>query len=255
MGDVTRRLLVIGIGAGDPSFLTRQAIDAIGRVDVFVVLDKGEVAADLVGLRRDILDTYAPACRTIDIVDSRRDPERSYTDAVEVWHGERVERVEQALLDDVGPDDCAGILVWGDPSLYDSTLRIIDQVIARGRVAVDHEVIPGISSVQVLAARHRVALNRIGRPITITTGRQLRETDPAEVDDVVVMLDGETSFTGLVGHGFEIFWGAYLGTDDEILVAGRLDDVAADIVAARVEARARKGWVFDIYLLRRPASD
>ena len=83
-------------------------------------------------------------------------------------------------------------LVWGDPSLYDSTLRILDQVAAMKTVAFDLDVIPGITSVQALAARHRIALNRIGEPIQITTGRQLAKGMTA--DNVVVMLDGDCAF-------------------------------------------------------------
>jgi precorrin-6A synthase len=100
----------------------------------------------------------------------------------------------------------------GDPSIYDSALRIIDAVRARGAVAFDHSVVPGISSVQVLAARHRIALNQVGRSIHITTGRLLRNGLPAGVDDVVVMLDGDNSFTTLIGHGYAIYWGAFLAT-------------------------------------------
>jgi precorrin-6A synthase len=47
-----------------------------------------------------------------------------------------------------GEDECGAFLVWGDPSLYDSTLRIIDQLIARGAVTFEYEVIPGISAIQ-----------------------------------------------------------------------------------------------------------
>jgi precorrin-6A synthase len=252
---VTRRLLVIGIGAGDPAFLTQQAIAAMGEVDVFLAIDKGDGAADLAALRRQLLRAHAPTARVVAIDDGRRDGTLPYAEGVRAWHAERVDELERVLVDEVGADECAGFLVWGDPSLYDSTLRIVDQVVGRGRVTVEHEVVPGISSVQVLAARHRIALNRIGRPVTITTGRRLRAMDPATVDDVVVVLDGETSFTGLVGHGLEIFWGAYLGTPDELLVAGPLDDVAERIVATRADARRDKGWMFDTYQLRRLAAD
>ena len=36
-----RKLLLIGIGAGDPEQLTVQAINAMNTVDAFFVLDKG----------------------------------------------------------------------------------------------------------------------------------------------------------------------------------------------------------------------
>ena len=37
-----RRLNVIGIGAGDPEYLTVQAINALNRTDVFFFTDKGD---------------------------------------------------------------------------------------------------------------------------------------------------------------------------------------------------------------------
>ena len=151
----------------------------------------------------------------------------------------------------VGDGECAAILVWGDPSLFDSTIRLVEQLVAHGAVELEWSVVPGISSVALLAARHRITLNRVGRSVHVTTGRLVREGLPAGLDDVVVLLDGDTAFTTLVGQGYDIFWGAYLGTSDELLVSGPLDDVAESIVQTRREARQRLGWVFDTYLLRR----
>jgi precorrin-6A synthase len=74
---------------------------------------------------------------------------------------------------------------------------------------------------------------------------------PRDVDDVVVMLDGRTAFADLPDTDLDVFWGAYLGTPDEILVAGDLAAVREEIVTRRAEARARKGWIMDTYLLRR----
>jgi precorrin-6A synthase len=143
------------------------------------------------------------------------------------------------------------LLVWGDPALYDSTLRIVDEIRARGRVAFDVEVVAGISSVQLLAARHRIPLHRVGGAVHITTGRNLTERGVEGLDDIVVMLDGAEAFLTLTGEPFDIFWGAYLGTGDELLVAGPIADVAATVAHVRREARQRKGWIFDIYYLRR----
>lgn len=244
---------VIGIGAGNASFVTAEAGAAIADTDVFVMIDKGDQKADLVGVRRGLLDRFACAkpFRVVVIDDGQRDDRLAYGDAVALWHTDRVTELERVLLDEVSEDEVSGILVWGDPSLYDSTLRMIDQVNDRGRVRVLHTVWPGISSVQVLTARHRIPLNRIGGSVLITTGRRLRDGLPDGVDDVVVMLDAETSFMTLVGQGFEIFWGAYLGSPEELLRSGPLDDVADEIVRTRAEARAANGWMFDIYLLRR----
>ena len=64
-------------------------------------------------------------------------------------------------------------------------------------------------------------------------------------------LDGRTAFATLPDPDLDVFWGAYLGTKDEILVAGDLIAVRDEIVRVRSEARARKGWIMDTYLLRR----
>ena len=65
------------------------------------------------------------------------------------------------------------------------------------------------------------------------------------------MLDASCAFRRIPAAGVEIFWGAYLGTDDELLVAGPLESVADEIERVRAEARERKGWIMDTYLLRR----
>jgi precorrin-6A synthase len=245
------RLLLIGIGAGNSRHLTQEAIAAIAATDVFVVIDKADGPAELGAVRRQMLDEHASGHRIVELADARRDDSAPYAEAVQAWHLQRVNALERVLLEQVGADEVVGLLVWGDPSLYDSTLRVVDQVLARGRVTFEHAVIPGVSSLHLLAARHRITLNRVGRPVHVTTGRLLRAGLPDDVDDVVVMLDGATSFTTMIGRGFDIYWGAYLGMPEEILLAGPLDDVADEVVRARSEARARLGWVFDIYLLRR----
>jgi precorrin-6A synthase len=131
-------------------------------------------------------------------------------------------------------------------------LRIIGKIQSKDAFALEYEVIPGISSVQALAAKHRIALNRIGEPVHITTGRKLAEGLPENADTVVVMLDGEQAFQTIEGTGVEIYWGAYIGTKDEILVSGPLSDVADHIEAVRAQARRQKGWIMDTYLLRKP---
>jgi len=253
-----RRVLIIGIGAGHPEHLTVQAIGALNQADVFFLLDKGAVKEDLVRLRRDVCERYVRerTLRFVSVRDPVRDPTiEPYAARVVAWHEARAALYERMIADEIGEDGCGAFLVWGDPSLYDSTLRIIDDVVRRDNVAFSYEVIPGISSVQVLAARHKLALNRIGGAVHITTGRKLAAGEAASEQDVVVMLDGECAFKQVEDDDVEIYWGAYLGTEREILRAGKLREVGLEIERVRAEARREHGWIMDTYLLRRPARD
>ena len=239
-----KTILIVGIGTGNPEHLTVQAINALNRADVLFIPDKGVAKADLADLRRDIVARYVtnPASRTIEYAVPRRDAANpDYGAGVDDWHA-ALATIFAKLLTDV-PDYGAGaFLVWGDPGLYDSTIRIVDRL--RADFAV--EIIPGITSIQALTAAHGIALNRIGEPVHITTGRKLGDV----VDDTIVMLDGQTAFM-TAEPDLDIFWGAYLGTPDQITMAGRLGDVRDEIVATRKAARERHGWIMDTYLLRK----
>jgi precorrin-6A synthase len=113
-------------------------------------------------------------------------------------------------------------------------------------------VIPGITAIQALCAAHAIPLNDLAAPVIITTGRNLRaEGWPAGARTDVVMLDAGGAFSVLEPDGVTIWWGAYLGLPEQILLAGPLADVAETIIATRARARAGHGWIMDIYLLRR----
>ncbi|HJE23873.1 MAG TPA: precorrin-6A synthase (deacetylating) [Methylorubrum populi] len=251
-----RHIHVIGIGTGNPEHLTIQGIRALNATDAVFALDKGEAKAGLVGLRRRICDLYIEErpYRFIEAADPERDRRPAdYGVAVEDWHAARAALYESLIAEHLSEGERGAFLVWGDPSLYDSTLRILERVLARGRVAFTHDVIPGITSVQALAAAHRIPLHPIGEPVRITPARRLlRDGLGAETGATVVMLDGDPRFEGL-DPGLTIYWGAYLGTPDELLLAGRLGEVAEEIRRVRAEARARHGWIMDTYLLLKPA--
>ncbi|AGB45849.1 precorrin-6A synthase, deacetylating [Mesorhizobium australicum WSM2073] len=251
-----RKLLVIGIGAGNPDHMTVQAIAGLNRADVLFIPDKGTDKTDLANLRRGICDRFVtnPASRRVEFdVPVRAEPTSSYRSTVDDWHEAIAAIYEGLIRDEISGGGCGAFLIWGDPSLYDSALRILERVRSRGNVAFDLEVIPGITAVQALAASHKTALNRIGDPVLITTGRRLTEEGmPDNAGSAVVMLDGKCAFNTLADRDLFIQWGAYLGTPDEIIISGRLGDVGAEIERRRDEARRKKGWIMDTYLLRKP---
>ena len=259
---MTVRVLVVGIGSGDPAHLTGEAVAALNDVDVFLVADKREATRDLVTLRAELCAAVITheRYRFVEVPDPERGPDAqrgsaAYAEAVRAWHAERARRYAEVVTREVGGEGTVGFLVWGDPSLYDSTLRVVGTIaeeLEASDVDVAVTVVPGISSVTLLAARHRIALNRVGQPVHITTGRRLvEEYDPA-LGDVVVMLDGDLACAGLVEThpDLEIFWGAQLGLADEALVAGRLAEVLPEVRARRDALREARGWVMDTYLLR-----
>ena len=253
-----RRILVIGIGAGSPEFVTQQAVAALNEASVFLVVDKGDDKNELLALRQLICERFITdqsGYRIVEIPEPTRDRGASaYESAVEDWHEARAALFEEAIATELPEDGVGAFLVWGDPALYDSTLRVIDRILARGMLSFEYEVVPGITAVQALTAAFRLPLNRIGEPIHITTGRRLASGMPAGLDSAVVMLDAGFAAAALDEPDVAVYWGAYLGTPDEVLIAGRLADVADEITHTKQELKAKHGWIMDTYLLRREMS-
>ena len=249
-----RTVQVVGIGLGDPGQLTLDAVEALGGVDVVVLLHKPGPADELTAIRAAIVERFAPQARVVERDDAVRDrASADYEGATERWRDERAALYEQTLLDEVPDGGSCGLLVWGDPAIYDGTVEMLHRLDARGRVALDWRVVPGLGAPSVLAAAHRTTLTRTARAATITPARRVLDdsVDSGEAD-LVVMLDGSKA------HGLEhlpddatVYWGAYVGTGDEVLISGRVGDVREEILAARVEHRERKGWLMDTYLVRR----
>ena len=252
-----KRILIIGIGAGNPDYVTIQAVNALNEVDVFFVMEKGIAKENLIALRKEI-------CRRFIKGNDYRfaeasSPERvrdaaNYRASVETLNDDKQIIFERLISEEMSDGECGAFLTWGDPTLYDSTIRIIDSIIRKGGHDLEYEVIPGISSIQALAAQHKIPLNRIGESIEITTGRRIAEGFPNNVDSVVVMLDTGDAYKRFADQDIDIYWGAYIGTPDEILVSGKLKDVVGDIERIRAEARKANGWIMDSYLMRRNTS-
>jgi precorrin-6A synthase len=252
-----REIQVIGIGAGNPEYITVQAVNALNATDVFFVIDKGEDKSSMLALREEICERYIDhdRYRMVAISEPARDRKAAaYTGAVEDWHEARAQLFETAILGNLPENGRGAFLVWGDPALYDSILRIVERILARGAVQFTYRVVPGITSVQALAASHRIPLNRIGEPVHITTGRRLAAGLPDGLESVVVMLDAGFAAADLEDDDLHIYWGAYLGTPDEVLRSGPLREVAEEIAETKRALREHHGWIMDTYLLRREAS-
>jgi precorrin-6A synthase len=246
-------LTLIGIGCGDPQELTLKAVRAINAADLILIPRKGAQKSDLAELRRQICAEVLTNSRTriVEFDMPGRDADRDdYRGGVDDWHDAVAAVWAREIASHLGGTGRVALLIWGDPSLYDSSLRIARRL----KPVPEIEVVPGVTSIQALCALHAIPLNEIGQPFLVTTGRQLREGGwPAGVDTVVVMLDGSTAFQALDAKGLHIWWGAYLGMPEEIILAGPLAEVGARIVKLRAEARARHGWIMDSYIIKRKA--
>ena len=239
-------LTLIGIGTGNPDHVTFQGAKAIRNADLILIPRKGENKADLAGLREKIIVQVTDTPTKIAYFDiPKRRADDGYLRGVDEWHDAIALRWQQAIS--AHPDaKQVALLIWGDPSLYDSSLRIASRLTPQPAT----RVIPGITALQALTAAHAIPINDLGAPYVVTTGRRVRDEGwPENASKVAVMLDGECSFQHLEMTDYDIWWGAYVGMKEEILIKGQLTEVADQIVAAREQARADHGWIMDIYLL------
>ena len=182
-------LFLIGIGTGNPEHLTLQAIRLMNEADLILIPRKGEGKEDLADLRRDIVASVVKSDR-VAIAEFDlpvRDPNiADYKVRVDHWH-DAIALVWQEAIARHPAAGKVALLVWGDPSLYDSTLRIAGRLSPAPKMTV----VPGITSIQGLTAAHAIPLNAIGAPFVVTTGRRLRDEGwPLGVDTAVFMLDG-----------------------------------------------------------------
>lgn len=246
-----KQLFLVGIGTGNPEHLTLQAIRALNEVDVILIPRKGESKAELAELRRDICSKVLtnPLTRIVEFDLPTRDAALTdYVKRVENWHDCIAHIWAEALAQTQNPKEKVALLVWGDPSLYDSTLRIAARLTPTPKITV----IPGITSLQGLTAAHAIPLNDLAAPFTVTTGRQLRDNGwPAGSNRIAVMLDGECSFQNIPQQNIQVWWAAYAGMPQETILSGSLAQTSPLIIETRKILRAKYGWIMDIYILER----
>ena len=247
-------LSLIGIGTGNPDHVTFQGLKAMNEADVILIPRKGAEKSELADLRREICEEML-VNSAIEVIEfdlpvrdtSQADKLDGYLEGVSDWHDAVALAWTHALSQSRKPVKRAALLIWGDPSLYDSSLRIAERL----SPPVNIQVIPGVSALHVLCASHRLTLNQLGEPFLVTTGRKLRtEGWPDGINTLVVMLDGTCAFQTLNPDQKMIWWGAYLGMENEILLKGPLATAGPEIIETRAKARQQYGWIMDTYLIR-----
>lgn len=246
---------LIGIGPGGPEYLTVQAVETLRKVDVFFILEKeGRGKEGLAEARRRILDTYRePGSYRVVTAPSppRAAAGADYLGVVADWHGRKNQLFAGLISEHLGPGQTGGVLCWGDPALYDSSIEIFRSIRQTLLPDLRFEVIPGITSAQLLAARHQVMLNTIGGDVLITTARRMEAGSCEGQTSAVVMLDSNAAFQRIDAAEWDICWGSSLGSAEEVLIAGPLAEVGERIAGTVAAEKQRNGWIFDIYLLRK----
>ncbi|GAB3998728.1 precorrin-6A synthase (deacetylating) [Nocardioides marmoraquaticus] len=242
---MTRTIHVVGVGMG-PQHVTPEAAAAL-RGAAYVVAARKRDDDPLLAVRRDL--AAAHGLEVVEVDDPPRDRSdhrdtAGYDGAVLDWHDARARAWAAAVA---GREGDPAFLVWGDPALYDSTIRVVDRIAADLDATV--RVVAGISAPQLLAARHGVVLHEVGRPVHLTTQRRQADAVAEGQRNLVVMLTSGVHLDGL--DDWTIWWGANLGATGERLVTGRVGDVRDQLDEARAGAEAEAGWVMDLYLLRR----
>lgn len=127
-------------------------------------------------------------------------------------------------------------------------LRVGDTFVVRPgeKIATDGVVTDGGSAVDVSMITGESV------PVEVAVGDGVTGAT-VNVGGVFVLLDAHTTFDQYTDQGLWIYWGAYVGTPDEILLSGPLDEaLAAKIRETRAAAREQHGWIMDTYLLHRP---
>ena len=239
------KVRLLGVGMG-PQHLTVEVADALRSCDYVIAASKTD-NDELLAIRQAICDDHD--VELVAVPDPLRDREPvDYPATVAAWHDARAAAYAEVIGERGGT---AAFLVWGDPSLYDSTIRVVERVAES--VGAEWDVLPGVSAPSLLAARHRIVLHQVGQPVHITSARRLRDALAHGQTNLVVMLGNEADLTALTElTQWSIWWGANLGTVSEELVSGRVTEALSDLLAARARAKQAAGWVMDVYLLRAP---
>lgn len=242
-----RHLHVVGFGMG-PQHLTQEARASLARADHVLAFRKHS-SDPLLAARREVCRRFDLELVEIDDPARDRADPGDYPAAVRAWHRARAQAVAQVVR--TRHSDGA-FLVWGDPSLYDSTLRLVELV--AGLVpGLSWSAVAGISAPSLLASRHRIVLHEVGQPVHLTAARHLAGAIAAGQRNIVAMLCSPATYDLLAEHPrWQIWWGANLGAPSERLAHGRVGQALPAILTARAQAKAEAGWVMDSFLLRAP---
>ena len=229
-------IYLVGIGTGNPKHLTLEGIETLKEMELILLPKKNSQKKDLLNIRKYICNLAINQNNTF--IEEYLIPERlvntDYFNSVSNWHKEISTNIEALINKHKKRVKKLAFLIWGDPGLYDSTLKIVDDLKIKKKVSV----ISGISSIQSLASAFKINLNEVGGSVLVTTGRNLNKKMFCKDFNLLVMLDGNCSFKKFIKQKCYIWWGAYLGMKNQILIEGKLKNVCNEIICQRKKNKA-----------------
>lgn len=228
---MTRRLVALGMGPGDPDLVTVRSVRVLQQADV-VLVPATEGSGDGPGRAERIVATVCPdaSARIRRIPFSMADRSGVSSRRKQAWMTSAT-----AALDafESGAEVVAFATV-GDPSVY-STFSYLSAHVTSRMPEVEVEVVPGITAMQALAAASRTPLvegTEVLALVPVTAGMDTVQK-VLDVADTVVAYKGGRRLPQVLGmvrdQGRDAVLGVELGTGDEQLL--RLDEIDDDQTA------------------------
>jgi precorrin-6A synthase len=248
----TKKVYIIGIGPGDPKYLTLEAYEIIKKAKNFIIPLKKGPKEELTKIREKVIEFCKEGntdYRIIKVEFPERKKGGSYKLEVESWRKEKASILAEILKD----VDEACFLVLGDPSLYDGHIEIFKEV--SKNLPMEIEVIPGISTINLLSAKHKISLTKVAETLLVTTPRPLRKQKEISRNTVVFLDNYETFKLFKDDSELMIYWGAYIGTEKEVLFNGKLSQCWQELVELRRKLKEKHGYIMETYLLTKKEKD
>jgi precorrin-6A synthase len=247
-----KKVYIVGIGPGNPKYLTLEAYEIIKKAKNFIIPLKKGPKEELTKIREKVIEFCKQGdtnYRVIKVEFPERKKGGVYKLEVESWRTEKVSILAEVLKD----VDEACFLVLGDPSLYDGHIEIFKEV--SNNLPMEIEVIPGISTINLLSAKHKISLTKVAETLLITTPRPLRKQKEISRNTVVFLDNYETFKMFKDDSELMIYWGAYLGTEKEVLFNGKLSECWQELIELRRKLKEKNGYIMETYLLTKKDKD
>jgi precorrin-2/cobalt-factor-2 C20-methyltransferase len=175
------KVVGVGVGPGDPDFLTVRAIRVLQEAEVVCAPTGDSTGQSLaLGIIRPVLESRQSAPKIITLVFPMV---RDKAELERAW-AENTERIAKCAKE----GKQVAFVAVGDPSLY-STFTYVARVLAIKYPEIPVEIIPGITSISACAARAHIPL-AFGEETLLITPRsdmELLKEEGRLVDNIVWM--------------------------------------------------------------------